>query len=69
MWEFNIGYDIIIFINGKVDAKAGLTIKILLRSFIFMKKISDNFCGYLKVGDDKCAYSVSNNIVTFSSSK
>jgi len=29
-----------------------------------MKKISDNFCGYLKVGDDKCAYSVSNNIVT-----
>lgn len=27
-------------------------------------KIEDNFCGYLKVGDDLCAYHVSNDIVT-----
>lgn len=29
-----------------------------------MRKITDNFCGYLKVGSDVFAYSVSNNIVT-----
>ena len=29
-----------------------------------MKKIADNFCGYLKVGDDKYTYYVSDNIVT-----
>lgn len=28
------------------------------------KKIEDNFCGYLRVGDDICAYTVSNDIVT-----
>lgn len=29
-----------------------------------MKKIADNFCGYLKVGDDTYTYNVSTNIVT-----
>lgn len=29
-----------------------------------MKKIADDFCGYLKVGDDKCTYYVSDNKVT-----
>lgn len=29
-----------------------------------MKKIADNFCGYLNVKDDTYAYNVSNNIVT-----
>lgn len=29
-----------------------------------MKKIADNFCGYLNVGDDIFTYNVSNNIVT-----
>ena len=37
----------------------------LLRSRLFiMKKIADNFCGYLKVGDDQYTYYVSDNIVT-----
>ena len=37
----------------------------LLRSRLFiMRKIADNFCGYLKVGDDKYTYYVSDNIVT-----
>lgn len=29
-----------------------------------MRKIADNFCGYLKVGDDKYTYYISDNIVT-----
>lgn len=29
-----------------------------------MRKIADNFCGYLNVGDDKYTYYVSDNIVT-----
>jgi len=29
-----------------------------------MRKIADNFCGYLKVGDDTYTYNVSDNIVT-----
>ena len=29
-----------------------------------MRKIADNFCGYLKVGNDKYTYNVSSNIVT-----
>lgn len=29
-----------------------------------MRKIADNFCGYLKVGEDKYTYNVSDNIVT-----
>ncbi len=29
-----------------------------------MNKITDNFCGYLNVGDDTFAYNVSNNLVT-----
>ena len=29
-----------------------------------MKKIADNFCGYLNVGDDTFAYNVSNDLVT-----
>lgn len=29
-----------------------------------MGKITDNFCGYLNVGDDTFAYNVSNHIVT-----
>lgn len=29
-----------------------------------MRKIADDFCDYLRVGDDKYAYYVSNNIVT-----
>ena len=37
----------------------------LLRSRLFiMRKIADNFCGYLKVGDDKYTYYISDNIVT-----
>ena len=29
-----------------------------------MRKIADNSCGYLKVGDDKYTYYISDNIVT-----
>lgn len=29
-----------------------------------MKKIDDNFCGYIKVDDDAYTYNVSDNIVT-----
>lgn len=29
-----------------------------------MKKINDNFCGYIKVEDDTYAYNVSTDIVT-----
>lgn len=29
-----------------------------------MKKIAENFCGYLKAGNDKYAYNISGNSVT-----
>ena len=29
-----------------------------------MRKIADNFCGYLNVGNEKYTYNISNNIVT-----
>jgi hypothetical protein len=29
-----------------------------------MTKITDNFCGYLNVGDDTFAYNVTNHVVT-----
>jgi len=29
-----------------------------------MTKITDNFCGYLNIGDDTFAYNVSNHVVT-----
>lgn len=41
-----------------------LSNKKCVRESFYMRKINDNFCGYLKVEDDIYTYNVSNNIVT-----